>query len=240
MNDFLVSDILEQYLDAANFFSGLYDYVKEKGDCAPPRLSVPFCALLDQLDDLLDDFRITLSLDRLEPEDVLELLYESGGRISRIEIINLKNYDPLDNEIMLRVNELQAAVNQGSILKLKRIISKIIADVQKKEADQKENRLRKLSVILNDIDEFKHMFDARPIKLRIGSDSTGKPGHYGMGFAVIDTLPFRVRQNIRKKKSSGVRLPVNVKTSLCIITSPPEFLSSAIAWIPGYTRVIIH
>ena len=65
---------------------------------------------------------------------MLELLYESGGRISRIEIINLKKYNPLDNEIMLRVNELQAAVNQGSILKLKRIISKIIADVQKKEA----------------------------------------------------------------------------------------------------------
>ena len=238
MNDFLGSDILEQYLDAANFFSGLYDYVKEKGDCAPPRLCVQFGTLLDQLDDLLDDFRITLSLDRLEPEDVLELLYESGGRISRIEIINLKNYDPLNNGIMLRVNELQAAVNQGSILKLKRIISKIIADVQKKEADQKENRLNKLSVILNDIDEFKHMFDARPIKLRIGSDSTGKPGHYGMGFAVIDTLPFRVRQKIRKEKSGGVRLPVNVKTSLCTITSPPESFSSAIAWIPGIRALL--
>lgn len=238
MNDFMVSEILEQYLDAAHFFSKLYDYVKEKGDCAPPRLCVRFCTLLDQIDDLLDDFRITLNLDRLGPEDVLELLYESCGRISRIEIINLKKYNPLDNEIMLRVNELQAAVNQGSILKLKRIISKIIADVQKKDAGQKENRLNKLSVILNDIDDFKHMFDARPIKLRIGSDSTGKPGHYGMGFAVIDTLPFRVRQKIRKENSGRLHLPVNVKTSLCTITSPPEFLSGAIAWIPGIRALL--
>ncbi len=59
------------------------------------------------------------------PEDVLELLYESYGKISRIEIINLKKYNPLDNKTMLRVNELQAAINQGSILKLKRIISKL-------------------------------------------------------------------------------------------------------------------
>jgi len=233
MNDFMVSDILEQYLDAANFFSGLYDYVKEKGDCSPPRLCVEFCTLLDQIDDLLDDFRITLNLDRLKPEDVLELLYESCGRIARIEIINLKKYNPLDNKTMLRVNELQAAINQGSILKLKRIISKIIADVQKQDADQKKDLLNALSVILNDINEFKHMFDVRPIKLRIGSDSTGKPGHYGMGFAVIDTLPFRVRQKIRKENSDRLRLPVDVKTSLCTITSPPEFLSGAIAWIPG-------
>ena len=141
---------------------------------------------------------------------MLELLYESSGRITRIEIINLEKYDPLDNEVMLRVNELREAVNQGSILKLKRIISKIIADVQKHDTDQKEDRLNVLSVILNDINEFKHMFDARSIKLRIGSDSTGKPGHYGMGFAVLDTLPFRVRQKIRKKDYCKLHLPVNV------------------------------
>ncbi|PIE63434.1 MAG: hypothetical protein CSA25_00410 [Desulfobacter postgatei] len=237
INEFMVSDILEQYLDAEDFFSGLYDYVKEKKECAPPRLCVQFCTLLDQIGDLLGDFRITLNLDRLRPEDVLELLYESGGRISRIEIINLTKYDPLNNEIMLRVYELQAAVNQGSLLKLKRIISKIILevqeDVQKKEGDQKQSRLNKLSVILNDIDEFKHMFDARPIKLRIGSDSTGKLGHYGMGFAVLDTLPFRVRQKIKKEHSDWLHLPVNVKTRLCTMITPPESVSSTIAWIPG-------
>ena len=238
MNDFTVSDLLGQYLDAALFFGGLSDYVKEKGDCAPPRLCVPFCTLLDQIDDLLDDFRITLNLDRLGPEDVLELLYKSCGKIARIEIINLKKYNPLNNETMLRVNELQEAVNQGSILKLKRIISKIIADVQRHDVDQKKDRLNALSVILNDIDEFKHMFDARPIRLRIGSDSTGKPGHYGMGFAVLDTLPFRVRQKIRKENSGRLRLPVNVKTSLCTTISPPESLSGAIAWIPGMRGVL--
>lgn len=238
MNEFMDTDILERYLDAAHFFNGLYDYVKEKGDCAPPRLCVPFCTLLEQIDDLLEDFRITLNLDRLGPEDVLELLYESSGRITRIEIINLEKYDPLDNEVMLRVNKLREAVNQGSILKLKRIISKIIADVQKHDTDQKEDRLNVLSVILNDINEFKHMFDARSIKLRIGSDSTGKPGHYGMGFAVLDTLPFRVRQKIRKKDYCKLHLPVNVKTSLRTTTSPPEFLSGAIAWIPGIRALL--
>jgi hypothetical protein len=239
MNNFLAGDILEQYLDAANFFSGLYNYVKEKGDDAPPRLCVSFVTLLDQIDDLLDDFRITLNLDRIGPEDVLELLYESYGKIARIEIINLKKYNPLDTEVMCRVNELQAAINQGSILKLKRIISKIIADVQKQnDTDQKEDRLNALFVILNDIDEFKHMFGARPIKLRIGSDSTGKPGHHGMGFAVINTLPFKVRQKIKKEDSDRLRLPVDIKTSLCTITSPPESISGAIAWIPGIRHIL--
>ena len=233
MNDFMVSDLLGQYLDAAHFFSGLYDYVIEKGDNAPPRLCASLSALLNQIDDLLDDFRITLNLDRLRPEDVLEILYDGCGRVTRIEIINLKKYDPQDNDIMLLVNELQKAINQGSILKLKRIISKIISEVQTSDANQKQDRLKALSVILNDIDEFKHMFDAHPIRLRIGSDSTGKPGHYGMGFAVLDTLPFKARQKIKKNNSGRERLPVTVKTSLCTTVSPLESLSPAIAWIPG-------
>ncbi len=238
MNDFLVGDLLEQYLDAAHFFNGLYDYVKENKDCAPQRLYVSFCALLDQIDDLLADFRITLNLDRIGPEDVLELLYESRGRITRIELINLKKYNPLDNEIMLCVNELQKAVNQGSILKLKRIISKIIADVRKQDDGNRKDILTALTVILNDIDEFKHMFDVHPIRLRIGSDSTGKPGHYGMGFAVLDTLPLKALHKVRKKNSGTLLLPVNVKTSLCTTTSPPETVSNAIAWIPGIRTLL--
>lgn len=239
LNHVTVKDLLSKYLGADHFFSGLRDYVKEKTQTAPQRLCVSFCSLLDQIDNLLDDFRITLNLDRLRPDDVLELLYKSSGRISRIEMINMKKYNPADNETMSLVNELQKAVNQGSILKLKRVISKIIADVKQHVTDQKENRLKALSEILYDIDEFKHMFDARPIRLRIGSDSTGKRGQaYGMGFAVLDTLPFRVSRKVKNKTYGRIILPVNVTTSLCITISRPESQSGLLGWIPGIRTLL--
>ncbi len=228
---FTVGDLLKQYLDADHFFSGLREYAEQNSVSVPDRLTIPFNRFLDRIDTLHHDYRITLNLDRLDPEDVLELLYESCGRVSRIELINLKKFNSGDTHLIICVNELQRAINQGSILKLKRIISKIIAGAEKKG---REDRLKDLSSLLNDIDEFKHMFDLRPIKLRIGSDSTGKPHQvYGMGFAVIDTLPARVRSGFRRRNRERLILPVNIVTHLNVTMFLPDHLPRFLAWIPG-------
>ncbi len=234
LKNLTVKELLRDYLDSDNFFSRFRDFVRQEGGRAPDRLTIGVVPLLEQIDRLHHDYRITLNLDRLRPEDVLELLYESCGRINRIEIINLKKYNPLDTQTILCVNALQEAINQGSILKLKRIISKIIADVSKQKDNDKNHQLKSLSLILNDIDELKHMFDIRPIELRIGSDSSEKPYQsHGMGFAVIDTLPWKVRRTIEKGNNGRLILPVNAKSLLCTTTVLNRELPGIISWIPG-------
>jgi len=236
LDGFTISDLLEQYLNSEQFFKAFRKYVKHSQAPVPDRLTIPFHELLNRIDQLHHDYRITLNLDRIRPQDVLQLLYESCGRITRIEIINLKKYDPAETNHILCITDLQKAISQGSTLKLKRIISKIIDSVKKSspDDDDKEDRLRVLTTILNDIDEFKHMFDLRPIELRIGSDSTGKPHHpYGMGFAVLDTLPGNVRLRFRRANVDRLVLPVYIKTSLSIMLIEPEHLHRALSWIPG-------
>ena len=234
LDGFTVRDLLTQYLNSEQFFKEFRTYVKQSQDPVPDRLTIPFSQFLNRIDLLHQDYRITLNLDRIRPEDVLELLYESCGRITRIEIINLKKYNPAETNRILCVSDLQNAINQGSTLKLKRIISKIIDSVKKSSHGDKTDRLKVLTSILNDIDEFKHMFDLHPIELRIGSDSTGKPHHaYGMGFAVLDTLPGNVRRRFRKANVDRLVLPVYIKTSLNITVIEPERLPCFLSWIPG-------
>ncbi len=239
LDGFTIRDLLKQYLNSEQFFTEFRDYIKHSQEPVPARLSVPFGEFLDRLEQLHHDYRITLNLDRIGPEDVLELLYESDGRITRIEIINLKKYNPAETGHILCINDLQKAISQGSILKLKRIISKIIANVETRRPDDREDRLRVLTAILNDIDEFKHMFDLRPIELRIGSDSTGKPHHpYGMGFAVLDTLPGNVRRRFKRANVDRLALPVYIKTSLSTTVIEPEHLPRFLDWIPGIRRLL--
>ena len=234
LDEFTISDLLKQYLNSEQFFKEFRKYIKHSQEPVPDRLTIPFHEFLSRIDQLHHDYRITLNLDRIRPADILELLYESYGRITRIEIINLKKYNPAETSHLLCITDLQKAISQGSTLKLKRIISKIIDGVKKSSPDDKEDRLMVLTAILNDIDEFKHMFDLHPIELRIGSDSTGKPHHpYGMGFAVLDTLPSNVRLRFRSANVDRLSLPVYIKTSLSITLIEPEHPPRFLSWIPG-------
>ena len=239
LENFTVRDLLKRYLNSDHFFSRFREHVKKNKDLAPERLTVGFKPLLEKIDSLHHDYRITLNLDRINPGDVLELLYESSGRINRIEIINLKKYDPDHTETILCVNALQQSINQGSVIKLKRIISKIIADFKKQNGPGQTDQLMTLSAILNDIDELKHMFDIRPIELRIGSDSTGKPYRsHGMGFAVLDTLPGKARRALNRKENGRLILPVSIKLKLCTTTTFNKNLPRVISWIPGIRMLL--
>ena len=95
----------------------------------PERLKLTHTQFLDSIGQLLCDFRITLKLDHLAPEDVLEILYDSKGLVTRLEIINLKNFVSGKTDHLFDVNELQKAINGGSLLKLKRQVRQIISRV---------------------------------------------------------------------------------------------------------------
>jgi hypothetical protein len=158
--------------------------------------------LLDRLASLHSGYNVTLNLTDLQLEDVVEILYDCEGLISRLEIFNLKDFAAGKNCYIEEINELQLALNQGNVINLKRIISQVIGRLATaKPFPGKSDRVEKLGIILRDIAAFSAMYKPDHIEPRIGSDSTGHSANmYGMGLAVIDSLPANARQLCKKRR----------------------------------------
>lgn len=152
--------------------------------------------LLDRVTGLRTGYRVTLNLTDLAPEDVVEVLYDCEGLISRLEIFNLKDHTAAKTGHIREISEIQLALNEGDTIALKRAIRRIIGRLATaKPFAGKTERIEKLSVILHDISAFAAMYGATHLKPRIGSDSTGRsPGMFGMGLAILDTLPTSARR----------------------------------------------
>ncbi len=212
----------------------------------PPRLRFNFTDLLDNIEQLHHAYRITLNVGDLKPEDILEILYAGKGMISRLEIITLKNILSGSTDNIFSVNELQEAINSGSLLKLKQIVRNIIKTVDHGEYDDKSNRLEKLMEILYDISALKNMYAVRPLKTRIGSDSSGKTYQaYGMGFGAVNTLPPRARKEIRRSTGDRLILPVKIimhkqLTLLYQEVAGPvaRYVTSVLKYLPGVHQLI--
>lgn len=170
----------------------------------PPLLKLSPPQLLDRLAALLPGYRITLNLSNLEVEDVLELIYDCNGRISRLELFNLKDWAAGKTAHIPAIGHLQKAINEQSPIGLKRLILEIIQKVGAKNLPEKKMQIEKLIAILHDIISLQIMYKGRPLKARIGSDSTGRSQRsHGMGLAVIETLPRRARQEIERDIGVG-------------------------------------
>jgi len=175
-------------------------------------LSAP--ELLTRLSKLQSGHRITLNLSNLNVEDVIELLYDSDGMISRLELFNLKDWTAGRVDHIPAVSKLQEAINGQNPIALKRLILDIIQVVEEKKLPDKEERIEKLYTILHDIVSFQLMYKGKFLKARIGSDSTGRfRSSYGMGLAVVDTLGRRAIKQIRKitSLSSYPKLSIRIE-----------------------------
>jgi hypothetical protein len=152
--------------------------------------------LLDRVTSLHTGNRVTLNLTDLLPEDVVEILYDCEGLISRLEIFNLKDYTSGKVCHVETISELQLAINEGNAIHLKRIIRQIIGRLTTAAPfPEKAERIEKLGIILHDIPAFTAMYAPRHLEPRIGSDSTGHSTRmYGMGLAILETLPSGARR----------------------------------------------
>ena len=152
MEGLTVGELIAGYLESSPFF----DMFQSPHICTdtdiPSHLKLNFKEMLNAISGLHHSFRVTLNLEDLSPEDVVELLYDGQGRISRLEIINLKNFITDRTDRLASVNTLHRAINEDSILKLKMVVRKISQDVDAKAAPDREDRLKKLTEILYDID----------------------------------------------------------------------------------------
>ena len=199
--------------------------------------------LVDRLVRLHSGQRFTLNLSYLKVEDVIELLYDCEGMISRLEIFNLKDHANQKTDHIPDISRLQEAINRGNVIHLKQIIREVIARIELSTLPDREDRIEKLSYILHDIATFKDMYMSSPLKSRIGSDSTGRSYRvHGMGLAIMDTLPRRAQNEIKKSGTAfreiiPMRLDAFPRTTLIPHTSP-NALASALYGLAGRVPVL--
>ncbi|MFO7860437.1 MAG: hypothetical protein R6U41_04340 [Desulfosalsimonas sp.] len=170
----------------------------------PALMQLSPCELVDRLSRMHSAYRITLNLSNMEVEDVLELLYECRGRISRLEIFNLKDFADCKVDHIPDIDRLQQCINNANVIQLKRLILEIISRLREKNDAQALARIQKFNWILADMESLMGMYRVRPLKSRIGSDSTGHSRRLpGMGLAVLDSLPKRARREVQKDEAGA-------------------------------------
>ncbi|MDA8137505.1 MAG: hypothetical protein M0036_02525 [Desulfobacteraceae bacterium] len=179
---------------------------------APGFLKLSPTELLAKLVALQSGYRITLNLSDLTIEDVLELLYDCNGMISRLELFNLKDWSHGHTDHIPEISRLKEVINGRNPIQLKRVIQKIIQKVESSKSADANERIAKLKAILHDISSLQDMYKVRPLKARIGSDSTGRsPRFHGMGLVVTDTLPPKARRQVKRDIGSGrEQIPISI------------------------------
>ncbi|MFA4915807.1 MAG: hypothetical protein WC560_03950 [Syntrophales bacterium] len=204
--------IFEHYMNPGKNHDVPDPNIPADGPGIPLLLKLSPKGLVDRLIQLHSGQRFTLNLSNLRVEDVIELLYDCEGIITRLEIFNLKDYANRKTDHIPDICRLQEAVNKGNVIHQKQIIREVIEKLAASQVADREDRIKKLSYILSDIATLRDMYTGAQLKSRIGSDSTGRSPHvHGMGLAVMDTLPRRAAKEV-KKSGAAIRdfIPIKI------------------------------
>lgn len=221
MNALDIEAISDRYLRPA-INPGIHNpFVPRENDGAPPLLQLTPRELLRRLEALHVGYRITLTLSGLKVEDVLELLYDCEGEITRLEAFNFK--DEILGNCMdtSRIRELQTVINSGNAVQLKRCVMNVIKSLGEAQEEQRQ----KLSSILENLNVLRDYYRNTPIKSRIGTDSTGGSSKVpGMGLVVVDTLPAKCRRQMKRVPHFPAQIPMRIQVfrrrTFC--GSPPD------------------
>ncbi len=241
MNELDFETILDLFLTSAKNPNLPDPMVALDRDDVPDILKLSPRELVYRLIKIRSSCRITLSLTDLKPEDVIEIIYDCDGLITRLETFNLKNYTKGKTSSFSEISQLQTALNESNVITLKRTIQDIIEKVAESSCPDKISRIEKLTEILHDIHCLHLMYKGTPLKSRIGSDSTGQsPRMHGMGMVVIDTLPKRAVKEVMKKKAKRIFLPFRLAAYRRItyiprnyFTTPARSIFNRISSLPG-------
>ena len=114
----------------------------------PALLKLSPAELVHRLAALQSGYRITLNLSNLVVADVLELIYDCNGIISRLELFNLKDWASGNTVHIPAISRLHETLNSRNPIKLKRVIREIIeayAAQNKSEDDAPARRIKRHS-----------------------------------------------------------------------------------------------
>ena len=201
-----LESLVDEYLEPQNNPEIENPDIPAEGPGVPELLQLSPFELLSRLVQLHSGYRVTLNLTNLQVEEVLELVYDCQGMITRLEIFNLKDYAAGKTAHVADISRLMQAINEGSPIHLKQVIREIIGRLNHDTTGKRQAQADKLTSILHDIDTLKSFYSGKPIKARIGSDSTGRsPRVHGMGLAIRETLPKRAQRAIARDRRQDVR-----------------------------------
>jgi hypothetical protein len=201
-----LESLVDEYLEPENNPEIANPDIPAEAPDGPELLQLSPFELLSRLAQLHSGYRVTLNLTNLQVEEVLELVYDCQGMITRLEIFNLKDYAAGKTAHVADISRLMQAINEGSAIHLKQVISEIIGRLNHDVTGKRQAQVDKLTAILHDIDTLKSFYSGRSLKARIGSDSTGRsPRVHGMGLAIRETLPKRAQQAIERDRRQDVR-----------------------------------
>ena len=92
--------------------------------------------------------RLILGTEGLSVEDVVELLWDCEGRITHLELFNMKSWVEGHLNNIAAINELQRVLNQGLAPRMKQMVRQMIRQM---EVTGDDERLEKFHAILRDI-----------------------------------------------------------------------------------------
>lgn len=223
MNNLTPEVLIEDYLDPSRNPDLPDPNVPEDGPDVPWQLTLGPAELAEHLTQLHAGFRIILNLCRLKAEDVLEILYGCQGRITHLEVFNLKDCalgKAVDNR---RILELQSALNSQNVVRFKRFIQRVLQALEAEGGPDLPGRRQALERLLCDIPGFLSFYKYAPLKSRIGTDSTGQSHRlHGMGYVLRETLPGRAQRALDHSGSSRQRLPLRITAFLRETCRPRE------------------
>ncbi len=225
MNTLDLESVIDGYLAPEKNPGIRYPKMVDNGADVPELLQLSPFEILRRLARLHSGYRVTLNLTDLKAGDVLELLYDCQGMITRLEIFNLKDYAAGKTAYIAEICRLQEAINEGSPIHLKQIIREIIEDLRQAGILADDQQIDKLTTILYDIDILRSYYAGTPLKSRIGSDSTGRSSKvHGMGLAIRETLPRRAQRQIVLDCRTDVRetIPIRIDAYKYTIDFPHE------------------
>ncbi|GAB6036580.1 hypothetical protein JCM15519_11390 [Fundidesulfovibrio butyratiphilus] len=193
--------------------------------------------IIDQVESICSGNRFILNLRGLDADDVLEILYESRGRVTHLELVNLKNTTEGKLEDIKRIIDLYEVVNAESLIPLKRWVLNRLDALARAPGTQDARRRRVFSALLESVAGFHEIYRVRPLRPSLGSDSTGQSGRlHGMGLAVRDTLPVVALRQAGKPRGLAGRIPLGVRVLPRFVFEPRESAHPLLRGLYSFAR----
>ncbi|MBW2734037.1 MAG: hypothetical protein JRH20_16745 [Deltaproteobacteria bacterium] len=208
-------------------------------DDAPEMLRLTPSSMFNKLERLPCRSRITINPSGLSPADVLEVLYAGKGRVTHLEIFNLKDWSQGRTQHRHLINEMRLVINRGNVVEAKRMVRQILACTEE-DAQQEgdEAACEKIRIVLRDLKTLLKFYSVSRLRSRLGSDSIGHSRQTrGMGLVVAPTLPWRAQREIRRDPNCV--LPVTTVAQRHIMLPARGRNPRKISWSVGHNSTTI-
>ncbi|HEY3354293.1 MAG TPA: hypothetical protein VGQ83_13655 [Polyangia bacterium] len=202
MNRLVPEAIAEQYLSAEANPELPDPHRVATGPDVPELLRLDVRQLLGRIERAHRGYRITLNPSGLSAQDVLEILYVAEGKITNLEIFNLKDWAEGKTADRPQICRVRQVLNSGNVIEAKRLVRDMLQEVERGRAPDRADRAQALRDIIRDLPRFVGWYHNSPLKSRLGSDSSGRSRHsQGMGLVVVPTLPGRAWREVHRHRS---------------------------------------